>query len=525
MRCPRCTLGDLNEKTHTCVLCGYSAAQPADTVAAVPAAPAAPAAPQTELDARRELAHEFRIERLLEHATTPIAYVARDAEDRALTLKAVPLGQLGAPVDRILAAVDAAARLDHPHIVPIHDSGMTQHFFWYASRYVEGRTLKSILEAAGSIELPVCLRIFEQVASALDYAHRRGVAHEALSLECIVVDANEWVLVGDFGTAGLLAPPPTGSPAAGERAAADQRALATIVRQCLASAEGSGSPAPPLHVSQALRRALSIRTADRFPSVLDFVAALEGGGARPKVQPTWFGAKPRKTPGTPLVIADSDVDPAAPRLRGRVAAALSLAGVLAASAAWLGKSSVPPSVAPASHASTSAPAASSAGPASASAAEAPLAPRDTQRVTLPVASPPPVTASPTASAPLAALGAAPMRVPNAEAPKRTALRPAAPRPAAPRPSPSRAPQATPPPPAPAVEHHAEPALLSVNAIPWGSVYVDGQAMGNTPQIDLVIAPGTHRLRVERDGFRPYERVIEVAPGQRLRITDIALVER
>src|SRR6266536_1467792 len=211
MRCPRCRLGDLNEKTHTCVLCGYSVAQPADTVTVVPAAPAAPAAPQTELDARRELAHEFRIERLLEHATTPIAYVARDAEDRALTLKAVPLGQLGAPVDRILAAVDAAARLDHPHIVPIHDSGMTQHFFWYASRHVEGRTLKSILEAVGSIELPVCLRIFEQVASALDYAHRRGVAHEALSLECIIVDANEWVLVGDFGTAGLLAPPPTGS--------------------------------------------------------------------------------------------------------------------------------------------------------------------------------------------------------------------------------------------------------------------------------------------------------------------------
>jgi len=65
----------------------------------------------------------------------------------------------------------------------------------------------------------------------------------------------------------------------------------------------------------------------------------------------------------------------------------------------------------------------------------------------------------------------------------------------------------------------------VNAIPWGSVYVDGQAMGNTPQIDLTVSPGTHRLRVERDGFRPYERVIEVAPGQRLRITDIALVER
>jgi hypothetical protein len=68
-------------------------------------------------------------------------------------------------------------------------------------------------------------------------------------------------------------------------------------------------------------------------------------------------------------------------------------------------------------------------------------------------------------------------------------------------------------------------LVSVNAIPWGSVYVDGRPIGNTPQIDVALPPGTHRLRVERDGFRPYDRMIALAPGQRLRITDIALVER
>jgi len=57
------------------------------------------------------------------------------------------------------------------------------------------------------------------------------------------------------------------------------------------------------------------------------------------------------------------------------------------------------------------------------------------------------------------------------------------------------------------------------------VYLDGRPIGNTPQLDVGVPPGAHRLRVERDGFRPYERAIEVAPGQRLRITDIALVER
>ena len=72
---------------------------------------------------------------------------------------------------------------------------------------------------------------------------------------------------------------------------------------------------------------------------------------------------------------------------------------------------------------------------------------------------------------------------------------------------------------------AESGSLSINAIPWGSVYLDGRPMGNTPQLDLPVPPGQHKLRVERQGYRAYERVIEVAPGQRLRITDITLVER
>src|SRR4029077_1754014 len=77
----------------------------------------------------------------------------------------------------------------------------------------------------------------------------------------------------------------------------------------------------------------------------------------------------------------------------------------------------------------------------------------------------------------------------------------------------------------AVQRPPEPALLSVNSVPWGSVFVDGQPVGNTPQIDHQVPAGSHRLRVERDGFRPYERLIELASGQRLRITDITLVER
>jgi hypothetical protein len=91
----------------------------------------------------------------------------------------------------------------------------------------------------------------------------------------------------------------------------------------------------------------------------------------------------------------------------------------------------------------------------------------------------------------------------------------APAPAAPAPTPVVHP-------APARERTA-PGLLSLNAVPWGTVSIDGRAVGNTPLLDVRLAPGAHRVRVERLGYEPYERVVSVVAGQRLRITDISLV--
>ena len=59
----------------------------------------------------------------------------------------------------------------------------------------------------------------------------------------------------------------------------------------------------------------------------------------------------------------------------------------------------------------------------------------------------------------------------------------------------------------------------------GDAYVDGQLVGNTPKANLGIAPGPHTIRVVREGFEPFERAIQVAPGQVVRLTDIVLVER
>jgi len=494
MRCPRCTLSELSDAAATCWLCGYSAA----TVAVEELPPAEP----SELDARRELAQEFRIESLLERPPGPIVYLARDAEERQLALKVVPRAPVGSAEDRFHAAADAAAQLDHPHIVPVYSHGATENFLWCATKYVDGGSLASRLQTDGPLELSACLRIFEQVASALDYAHRRGVAHGALTPDCIIVDANDWALVGGFAMRGLLDAAPDGARATEPAAGADQRALAAIAQQCLTGTPiGEDSPAPedglpglPLHVSQALRRALSSRQGDRFPSVLDFVAAL--GGTRPDARTAWFGANPRKKgPGSPVVIVDADRDPAAKPLGGRLAAAgAGLLVVLGGGAAWLGISSIPASPA------NRAPVANAPAPAASVPPASPSATSDTWVPPRPDPVPPPSSKPP------------PMPPTR---PTVTARAPVVQRPASP----------PPPPPSRPEQSYVEPGLLSVNAIPWGSVYLDGQAIGNTPQIDRTVAPGRHRLRVEREGYRPYDRMIDIAPGQRLRITDIALVER
>src|SRR2546428_10643485 len=91
-----------------------------------------------------------------------------------------------------------------------------------------------MLQTSGPLELSACVRIFEQVASALDYAHRRGVAHGALTPGSIIVDANEWALVDDFAMRGLLGIAPdggAGDPAA--EAGEGQRAPAAVAYEGL----------------------------------------------------------------------------------------------------------------------------------------------------------------------------------------------------------------------------------------------------------------------------------------------------
>jgi len=90
-----------------------------------------------------------------------------------------------------------------------------------------------------------------------------------------------------------------------------------------------------------------------------------------------------------------------------------------------------------------------------------------------------------------------------------------------RPAPRRAAQPRPTPPPVRVTPLA-PGRLFVGATPWGDLYVDGQLVGHTPITGVAITAGAHRLRIVRDGFQPFDQVIQVTSGQDFRLTDIAL---
>src|SRR5256884_2892517 len=394
MRCPRCFLADIPEGARACVLGGDAlegrppgarppppppprpgrARRTTPVGGSTPTDPRGSPAPTavrgdpgcapTELDARRELSAELRIEALLRGSPEPIVYLAWDG-DRPVTLRAVARQQQGAGADRFARAAEAAMQLEHSHIVPPSRFGCTDHFLWYATKRVDGRSLESMLETVGALDLATSVRILEQVASALDHAHRRGLAHGGLRSDCVIVGANEWVQVSDFLVGGVLQVPPDEARASEPGPRADQYALAALAYECLTGTPLRDAPPLsrlldgrgdiPLHVSQALRRALSARPAERFPTVLDFVTALAGPTAAapaPAPATSWLEGAPQRSPRSPIVIvADEEEEdeelegsPRPPARRpGRLVIAAGLVIVLGGGAVWLNTSSAPAS--------------------------------------------------------------------------------------------------------------------------------------------------------------------------------------
>ena len=155
------------------------------------------------------LEDRYRIERqpdgtlkLLGRGGTATVYLAHDLRhDRPVALKVVHQ-QLAESVgaERFLREIRFVARLSHPHILPLFDSGEAAGLLYYVMPYVAGESLRQRLETEGRLPVATAVRVAREVALALDYAHRHGVIHRDIKPENILFEDDQAV-VADFGIA------------------------------------------------------------------------------------------------------------------------------------------------------------------------------------------------------------------------------------------------------------------------------------------------------------------------------------
>src|SRR5256712_514802 len=129
-------------------------------------------------------------------------YLARDLKHGRLVAIKVLRPEIAAALgpERFLREIEVAARLTHPHILALHDSGQTGGSLYYVMPYIEGESLRDRLEREGQLPLEDALRITREVASALGYAHSHDVVHRDIKPENILLSGGEAV-VADFGIA------------------------------------------------------------------------------------------------------------------------------------------------------------------------------------------------------------------------------------------------------------------------------------------------------------------------------------
>ena len=148
------------------------------------------------------LAGRYRIEREIGSGGMATVYLARDLKhDRDVAVK-VLRPELAAllGIDRFLNEIRISARLDHPHILTLIDSGVAAGFPFYVLPFVRGESLRGKLEREKQLGIDEALDIARQVTSALDYAHRHGIVHRDIKPENILIHEGEAVL-SDFGIA------------------------------------------------------------------------------------------------------------------------------------------------------------------------------------------------------------------------------------------------------------------------------------------------------------------------------------
>jgi Tol biopolymer transport system component len=266
------------------------------------------------------LADRYRIEREVGAGGMATVYLAHDLRhDRPVAIKVLK-PELAAAIgaDRFLAEIRTTANLQHPHILPLFDSGEAGGFLFYVMPYVEGETLRARLSREKQLSIAMASRIATEVASALDYAHRHGVIHRDIKPENILLHDGA-ALVADFGIALAVSAARTGeritqtgmsvgtpqymSPeqASGERditGRADIYALGAVTYEMLVGEPPFTGPSTqtivakimtedprrlipqrrsiPPALEDAVLTSLEKLPADRFESAADFARAMTG---------------------------------------------------------------------------------------------------------------------------------------------------------------------------------------------------------------------------------------------------------
>ncbi|HEX6643440.1 MAG TPA: protein kinase [Gemmatimonadales bacterium] len=269
----------------------------------------------------RALADRYRIDRVLGEGGMATVYLAMDLRHKrpvALKVLRPELAHALGP-ERFQREIETAARLQHPHILAVHDSGDAAGRLWFTMPYVEGESLRDRLVRERQLSVDDAVRIAREAADALDYAHRHGVVHRDIKPENILL-AEGHALVADFGIARALRA--AGSPdaerltqtgtsigtaaymspeqAAGESdldARSDIYSLGTVLYEMLSgetpfhaatpqatiARRFTETPKPlravrdsvPEVIEAAVQRSLARTAADRFPTARAFAEALE----------------------------------------------------------------------------------------------------------------------------------------------------------------------------------------------------------------------------------------------------------
>ncbi len=148
------------------------------------------------------LAGRYRIERALGAGGMATVYLAEDIRHRRRVAIKVLHAELSAVLgsERFLKEIELTASLQHPHILPLFDSGSADGLLYYVMPFVEGESLRARLDRERPLPVAEAVRIATEVADALDYAHHRGVIHRDIKPENILLQGGHW-LVSDFGIA------------------------------------------------------------------------------------------------------------------------------------------------------------------------------------------------------------------------------------------------------------------------------------------------------------------------------------